>query len=110
MYSAVVGVEMLEGLVMVHDAVDRSVLEASERKAEVDGAIIQLCHHLGRRDDRIAVIDKWKDEVTEHIWDIGEAQGGIQGQLSEAEMHLTQMQALAVGMRWEVDLLGGVLV
>ena len=41
--------------------------------------------------------------------DIREAQGGIQGWLLEAELRLTQMQALLVGMRWEVDLLGGVV-
>ena len=107
MYSAVVGVELLEGLAMVHDAVDQSMLEVSERKVEVDGAIVQLHHQLGRRDDCIAVINEWKDDVTIHMWDIGEAQGGIWGRLSEAEMRLTQMQALVVGMCREIDLLTG---
>ena len=110
MYSAVVGMEMMKGLAMVHDAVDRSALETSERKVEVDGAIVQLCHQLGRRDNCIAIIDKWKEDVTVHMRDIREAQGGIWGWLSEAEMHLTQMQTLAVGMCQEIDLLGGVLV
>ena len=72
MYSAVVGVELLEGLAMVHDAVDRSALEASERKVEVNRAIIQLRHQLGRRDDCIAIIDEWKDDVTVHMRDIRE--------------------------------------
>ena len=110
MYSAMVGVELLEGLAIVHDAVDQSTLEVLERKVEVDGAIIQLRHQLRRTDDHIAIIDEWKEDVTEHMQDIGEAQGGIRGRLSEAELCLTQMQAVTVGMRREIDLLGGVLV
>ena len=58
MYSAVVGMELMEGLAMVHDAVDQSALEALERKVEVDGAIVQLRHQLGRRDDQIVVINE----------------------------------------------------
>ena len=42
MYTSVVGMEMLEGLAMTSDTVDRMVLEASERKAEVDGALVHL--------------------------------------------------------------------
>ena len=95
---------------MVHDAVDRAVLEASERKAEVDGALVWLRHQLGQRDDRVAVIDEWKGEVTEHMWDIGEVQGAIRGRMSEAELRLNQHQALAVAQRQEIDLLGDVVV
>ena len=109
MYSVVVGVEMLSRMANIIDTVDRMVLEESERKVEVNGAIVRLCHQLGRRDDRIAVIEEWKDDVTVHMRDIGEAQGGIQGRLLEAESCLTQLQALMVGMRREVDLLGGVV-
>ena len=58
MYSAVVGMEMISGIVDIVDTVDGMVLEQSERKVEVDGAIVQLCHQLGRRDDRIAVIEE----------------------------------------------------
>ena len=71
---------------MVHDAVDRLALEASERKAEVDGALVRLCHQLGSRDDRMVIFKEWKGEVTEHMRDMGEAQGGIRGRLSEAEL------------------------
>ena len=42
MYTSVVGMEMLEGLAITSDTVDRMVLEASERKAEVDGALVRL--------------------------------------------------------------------
>ena len=51
MYTAAVGMELMEGLAIVHDAVDRSALEVSERKAEVDGALVRLQHQLGHRDD-----------------------------------------------------------
>ena len=59
------------------DPVDQLVLESSERKAEVDGALVRLCHQLGRRDDCITIIDEWKEDVTVHMRDIGEAQGLI---------------------------------
>ena len=40
MYTTSVGMELMEGLAMVQDAVDRSALETSERKTEVDGALV----------------------------------------------------------------------
>ena len=110
MYSAMIGVELLEGLAIVHDAVDRLVLEASERKVEVDRSIIQLRHQMGRRDNCIVVIDKWKADVTEHMRDIGEAQGVIHGRLTEVELCLTQLQSLVVAAHREVNLLGGVVI
>ena len=110
MYLAAVGMEMMEEIVIVHDAVDRSTLEASERKAEVDRSLVQLWHQLRRRDHWIAIIDEWKGEVTEHMRDIGEAQGLVRGRLSEAEYHLDQLQALAAAQHWEIDLLGGVVI
>ena len=109
MYSTVVGTEMLCGMVDIIDTVDGMVLEQSERKAEVNGAVIRLCHQMGRRDDRISVIEEWKGDVTEHMRDIGEAQGGIRGQLTEVEQRANQLQALLVGVYQEVDLLVGVV-
>ena len=44
MYTAVVGMEMMEGLAITSDTVDRMVLEALERKVEVDGALVDLRH------------------------------------------------------------------
>ena len=85
-------------------------LEMSERKVEVDGALVQLRHQIGRRDDRIAVIDEWREDVTGHMRDIGEAQGLIRGRLSEVELRLNQLQALTVAQHWEIDLMGGVVV
>ena len=41
--------------------------------------------------------------------DIGEAQGGIWGRLAEAEVCLTQLQAIMVGQRREIKMLGGVM-
>ena len=61
MYTSAVGMEIMEGVAIVQDAVDKSVLETSERKAEVDGALVRLRHQLGARDDRVAVIEEWKD-------------------------------------------------
>ena len=110
MYTASVGMELTEGLVMVQDVVDRAALETSERKVEVDRSLVQLRHQLGRRDDRIAIIDEWKGEVTEHLWDIREAQGGIWGRLAEAELRLNQLQAMELASHQELDLLGGVVV
>ena len=81
-----------------------------ERKAEVDGALVQLCHQQGQKDDRIAVIDEWKEDVTTHMRDIGEAQGLIRGRLSEAELHLNQFQALAAAQCHELDLVGRVVL
>ena len=89
--------------------VDGMVLEQSEWKAEVDGAIVQLHHQLGRRDNRIAVMEEWKEDGTVHMRDIGEAQGGIRGQLSESEQRANQLQVLLVGAHREVDLLAGVV-
>ena len=57
MYSAVVGTEMLCGIVDIINMVDGMVLEVSERKVEVDGAIVWLCHQMGRRDDRLVVVE-----------------------------------------------------
>ena len=94
MYTAIVGMELMEGLAMTSDAVDRMALEASERKVEVDGAIVRLHHQLGARDDHVAIFDEWKGEVTEHMRDIGEAQGSIRGRLREAELRLNQQHAL----------------
>ena len=74
-YTTVVGMEMLEGLAITLDMVDRMALEMSKRKAEVDGALVQLCHQLGQQDNRLAIIDEWKEDATGHMWDIGEAQG-----------------------------------
>ena len=85
MYSVVVGTEMLSGMADIIDTVDGMVLEQSERKAEVDRAVVWLCHQIGRRDDRIAVMEEWKEDVTVYMQDIGEAQGRIQGQLLEVE-------------------------
>ena len=42
--TAVVGMELMEGLATTSDVVDWMVLESSERKAEVDGALVQLRH------------------------------------------------------------------
>ena len=109
MYTSAVGMEIMEGLAIVQDAVDRSTLEASERKTEVDGALVRLRHQLGHRDDRVVVIEEWKEDVTTHMRDIGEAQGLVRGRLSEAEYRLRQLQALTVMNRREVDMLGDVL-
>ena len=109
MYTMVVGMEMLEGLAITLDTVDRMVLEASERKVEVDGALVHLRHQQGQRDDPIAVIDEWKEDMTTHMRDIGEAQGLVRGRLSEAELRLRQLQVLMLSQHREVDLLGDVL-
>ena len=77
MYSAVVGTEMLSRMVDIIDTVDGMVLEQSERKVEVDGAIIWLHHQMGRRDNWIVVIEEWKEDMTGHMQDVGEAQGAI---------------------------------
>ena len=110
MYTAVVGMEVMEGLAMTSDTVDRMALERSERKAEVDRALVHLRHQLGHHDDRIAVIDEWKEDMTTHMRDIGEAQGLIRGRLLEAELRINQLQSLVLGQRWEMDTLGNVLV
>ena len=110
MYTAVVGMKMMEGLGLTSDAVDWMTLERSERKAEVDGALVRLRHQMGQRDDWIVIIDEWKEDVTMHMWDIGEAQGAIRGRLLEAEYHLAQHQAMLRAQREELDLMGGVVM
>ena len=42
MYTSAVAMEIMEGLVMVQEATDRQTLEASEKKVEVDGALVRL--------------------------------------------------------------------
>ena len=49
---------MLCRMVDIIDMVDGMVLEQSERKAEVDGGIVWLCHGLSWRDDRVVVIEE----------------------------------------------------
>ena len=88
MYTSAVGMEIIEGLAIVQDAVDRSTLEVSERKAEVDGALVRLCHQLGQRDDRVVILEDWQRDATVHMRDIGESQGLIRGRLMEAELRL----------------------
>ena len=109
MYTSVVGMELMEGLALTADAVDRAVLESSERKAEVDGALVRLRHQLGHRDDRVAVIEEWKGDVTEHMRDIGEAQGLVRGRLSETEYRIEQLQSLLLGHRREIDVMATVM-
>ena len=109
MYTSAVGMEIMEGLAIVQDAVDRSTLEASERKAEVDGALVRLRHQLGHRDDRVTILEDWQRDVTDHMRDIGESQGLIRGRLTEAELRLRQLQALMLTHHREVELLGDVL-
>ena len=109
MYTSSVAMEIMEGLTMVQDSVDGGVLEASERKAEVDGALVRLRHQLGQRDARVEVMEEWKEDVTVHMRDIREAQGLVRGRLSEAELRVRQLQALVLTNRREVDLLGDVL-
>ena len=109
MYTSVMGVELMEGLAITSDTVDRMVLEASERKTEVDGGLVRLRHRLGQTEARAAVVEEWKEDVTTHMWDIGEAQGLVRGRLSEAEYRVRQLQALVLTSRREVDMLGDVL-
>ena len=109
MYTSGVTMEIMEGLAMVQDTVDRTVLETSERMVEVDGALVRLRHQLGHRDDRVAVIEEWKEDVTTHMRDIGEAQGLVRGRLSEAEYRLTQHQAILRAQTQELELMGGVV-
>ena len=109
MYTSVVGMEIMEGLAITSDTINRMVLEVSERKVEVDGALVCLRHQLGQRDDRVAVIEEWKEDVTTHMRDIGEAQGLVRGRVSEAEYRVHQLQALVLSNRREVDMLGDVL-
>ena len=110
MYTAAMGMELMEGLAMVQDAVDRSALETSERKVEVDRALVRLRHQLGARDDRVIILKEWKEDVTGHMRDMGEAQGAVRGRLREAELRLDQHRAVDVAMRRELDLLGDVVV
>ena len=110
MYTSVVGMEMMEGLAMTLDAVDCLVLETSERKTEVDGALVRLRHQLGQRDDQITIIDEWKEDATTHMRDIGEAQGLIWGRLSEAELRLNQLQAIIRSQQDKLDLVDGVVL
>ena len=42
MYTSSVAMEIMEGLAMVQDSVDAATLETSERKVEVDGALVRL--------------------------------------------------------------------
>ena len=109
MYSVVVGTEMLCGMVDIIDTVDGMVLEGLERKVEVDGSIVRLRHKMGRMETRVSVIEEWKGDVTEHMRDIGEAQGRIQGWLLEVEACLTQLQAVVVGQSREIEMLGDVV-
>ena len=109
MYTSAVGMEIMEGLAIVQDAVDRSTLEASERKAEVDGGLVRLRHRLGQTEARAAVVEEWKEDVTTHMRDIGEAQGLVRGRLSESEYRVRQLQVLVLTNRREVDMLGEVL-
>ena len=109
MYTSVVGMELMEGLAMTSDAVDRLVLDRSEKDVEVEGALVQLRHQLGSRDDRVAVIEEWKGDVTEHMRDIGEAQGQVRGRLSATEYRIEQLQTLLLGHRQEIDVMGHVM-
>ena len=109
MYTLGVAMEIMEGLAIVQDTVDRTALETSERKAEVDGALVRLRHQLGHQDDRVMVIEEWKEDVTTHMRDSGEAQGLVRGRLSEAEYRLEQHQAILRAQTQELELIGGVV-
>ena len=58
----------------------------------------------------MAVIEEWKGDVMEYMQDMGEAQGGIWGRLSEAEARANQLQVLLMSAHRELDLLLGVVV
>ena len=55
------------------------------------------------------MIEEWKEDVTTHMRDIGEAQGLVRGRLSEAEYRLAQHQAILRAQTEELELLGGVV-
>ena len=77
--------------------------------APSDGALVRLRHQLGSRDDRVAVMEEWKGDVTEHMRDIGEAQGLVRGRLSALEYRVEQLQSLLLGHRREIDVMGNVM-
>ena len=77
MYSAIMGTEMILGMVDIIDTVDGMVLEGSERQVVVDRNIVHLKHKMARTETRVSMVEKWKGDITEHMCDIGEAQGGI---------------------------------
>ena len=81
MYTSAVAMEIMEGLAIVQDAVDRTTLERSERKTEVDGALVHLRHQLGHRDDRVIVLEDWQRDATEHMRDIGGGAGFGEGEV-----------------------------
>ena len=109
MFTSVVGMELMEGLALTSDAVDRLVLDRSQKDAEVDGALVRLRHQLGQRDDRVAVIEEWKGDVTEHMRDVGEAQGLVRGRMTAVEFRIEQLQQLLLGQRRELSVMGTVL-
>ena len=48
---------MLVNVTDIINTVDGMVLEASERKVDVDGKVVQLRHHLGNVETRMSVVD-----------------------------------------------------
>ena len=44
----------------------------SENKADVDGKVVQLQHHLGNVETRAAVVEEWKDDMMVHMQEMGE--------------------------------------
>ena len=55
------------------------------------------------------MIEEWKGDVTEHMRDIGEAQGLVRGRMSAVEFRAEQLQVLLLGQRRELSVMGNVI-
>ena len=55
------------------------------------------------------MVEEWKEDVTTHMRDIGEAQGLVRGRLSESKYRLDQHRAILRVQTQELELMGGVV-
>lgn len=101
MYSTAVDmdVELLEGMVSIIDTMEMVEVKVIKQKEKVGANFQKLDNSVGVIDMRVEIIKEWKRDVTDHIHDTGEAQG---------EVH-HQLQAVLVGMSWEMGEMGDVI-
>ena len=109
MYTTTVGVEMLHRMADIIDTVDGMVLEVSERKVDMDGRVVQLHHQLRNAETRMLVVVEWKEDITVHMWEMGEQCREDCRRMREMEEQVNQLQALLVAQSWEMEMMSNVI-
>ena len=80
-----------------------------ENKADADGKVVQLQHHLENVETRAAVVEEWKDNMTVYMQELGEQCGEDRRRTREMEERINQLQVLVVAQGRELEVASDVI-